>query len=353
LLTDQGSVVVDYAFGQKQPLTQSQPQQQHPAPSQPHSTTASGPQPTPNDDDSTPAGPSPTTASDGPSTKVPFEKTIGPLTISNIGIHLKNDVIILLLDAEVHMGPFTFELLGCGIGFNLAKADFRRFNAAAIELELSGVALSWADPPVEIAALFEVVGPDEYVGGVTMTMEPYAFIAFGAYDGSVTIAGYSPFKSIFMFTELYGPLVELEFAEIQGVKLGFGYNSQLTLPGPADVPSFPLITGINGTDPVAVLTTLCQPDGQGKTWVAPKSGPMWLAAGLDVTAFDVVQVTAIVIFEFNPLILSILAIAWAQMPKPNDEVSPSTTAPADAFIYVELGIVSNLDFQKGTLTVLG
>lgn len=287
---------------------------------------------------------------------MPFKKTIGPLTISNIGLHLRGDSIIVLLDAEVKLGPFAFELIDCGIGFDLSKINFTQFDSAGIQFELSGLALSWADPPVEIAALFEVVGPDSYAGGVTMTMEPYAFAAFGSYNGSVKIPGHDPFKSIFIFAELHGPLVELEFAELQGIKLGFGYNSQLSLPTLADVPHFPFVAGVNGTDPIAVLTSLCQPvgpTGSQQIWVAPKEGPMWLAAGLDITAFDIVDVTAVVVFEFNPLILSILANATAQMPKPNKAISDSTLSREVTYVYAEMAIVSTVDFAKGSLTILG
>src|SRR5204863_191741 len=67
--------------------------------------------------DPPPPSPIPNTGASKTTTK----KTIGPLTISNIGLEYKNGMIYILVDATVALGPIIFTLIGFGIGINLSK----------------------------------------------------------------------------------------------------------------------------------------------------------------------------------------------------------------------------------------
>ena len=64
--------------------------------------------------------------------------------------------------------------------------------------------------------MFKIVDQHTYSGGVIISIIPYGVLAYGSYGS------YNTFKSFFIYGEMEGPLVELGYATIDGVKLGFG-----------------------------------------------------------------------------------------------------------------------------------
>jgi hypothetical protein len=144
----------------------------------------------------------------------------------------------VVLDATLSLGPISLSLLGFGFGVHL---DSSLFHDPKVEVELSGLAAGLNKPPLSLDGLFKVVKPKPppegvaagmnnqplflddlsnedviYSGGVVISIVPYGILAFGSYG---VIKGY---KTFFIFGQLEGPLVELGFATINGVKLGFG-----------------------------------------------------------------------------------------------------------------------------------
>lgn len=80
------------------------------------------------------------------------------------------------------------------------------------------------------------------------------------------------------YGKLDGPLVELEFATISGVRLGFGYNSIVHLPKADQLYEFPFISdsgGAGGDDPRKILDII---KGGNPPFVAAKEGACWFAA---------------------------------------------------------------------------
>src|SRR5262249_6109739 len=128
---------------------------------------------------------------------------------------------------------------------------------------------------------------------------------------------------------------------VTGLAAGFGYNRALTLPGPTDVTTFPLVEG--ASDP----TKLGQQTDGGKADPAkaleklgdispPVRGEYWLAAGVRFTSFDLIHSTALLVVEFgNELEIAVLGLSWASLPPPE---SPMAPAPALKYAYVEAGI---------------
>lgn len=284
-----------------------------------------------------------------------LQKTQGPLTIENFGLRYSGSTLSILFDATVKLGPIEFVLLGFGFSLTFGKdVSLRSLSNITPSLDLSGLAIEFKDPPVEIAGIFEKVDSNKYVGGVVLGMDPYSFTAVGSY-GEITdkTTGHS-YKSVFVFCQLEGPLIELEFAEIQGITAAFGYNSSLRYPTIDEVDQFPFIggsLGSPGSDPLDLLVKLTdatQPPKPGTGWITPREGPLWLAAGLEVKAFQTLTVQAVVVLEFNPYVsLGIFAKAVAAIP------APPSGAPSSegAFVYAEIGIVSSVDFQAGTMFV--
>jgi hypothetical protein len=48
-----------------------------------------------------------------------MKKTVGPLSISNIGIKMQDFHLMILLDASLKLGPIELDLAGFGLGINL------------------------------------------------------------------------------------------------------------------------------------------------------------------------------------------------------------------------------------------
>jgi hypothetical protein len=163
---------------------------------------------TPSDDDSS--------DTDAPVAKGALGKTIGPLTISNIGVKLDSGFVWLTVDATITLGPLSFDLLGFGVGFDLTKAD-NGLSAASIEglaaslqVQLHGMGLGFENPPITIAGVFnhdEQPGVNSYSGGVAVGFPPYTLVAVGEYDEVTNVT--PPYKSVFVFAKLDGPLVEV------------------------------------------------------------------------------------------------------------------------------------------------
>ena len=80
------------------------------------------------------------------------------------------------------------------------------------------------------------------------------------------------------YGKLDGPLVELEFATISGVRLGFGYNSSVQLPTADQLYQFPFINdsaASGGDDPLAIINLM---EGGNPQFVYKKEGASWFAA---------------------------------------------------------------------------
>lgn len=82
--------------------------------------------------------------------------------------------------------------------------------------------------------------------------------------------------------------MQLEFATISGVRLGFGYNYSVRMPTIDELHEFPFITDAAtanaGNDPYLVLKAMV---GSKKPFVFPKEGSYWFCAGMTISAFDV------------------------------------------------------------------
>jgi hypothetical protein len=133
--------------------------------------------------------------------------------VTNIGLKFEGGKLYLVFDASLSLGPISLGLLGFGLGI---KLDANIFKNPKLDVTLSGLAAGLNKPPLSLDGMFKVVDHQTYSGGVIVGMAPYGVLAYGSYGS------YNTFKTFFIFGELEGPLVELEFATIDGVKLGFG-----------------------------------------------------------------------------------------------------------------------------------
>jgi len=129
----------------------------------------------------------------------------------------------IVVDATLALGPISFSLLGFGLGAKLSPDIFTHPNISKFNLELRGLAAALDKPPMLIAGLFEDLSTPAiklFSGGIVVSIKPYSILAFGSYG--VIQNQYKQYKTLFFFAQLRGPLIELGFATINGVTLGFG-----------------------------------------------------------------------------------------------------------------------------------
>lgn len=273
--------------------------------------------------------------------KAPYEKKVGPITIRNLGLKYslgEHPSLSLLLDASIVLGPIGVGLLGFKLTFVFEKGKdlFKSFPTPKPGID--GLAASFDRSPVILAGMFKHVDTT-YQGAATLSFKPYLFQAAGFY-GKVKDKSGTQFTSTFVYFILNGPLATVGFAEIKGVTGGFGYNSFLQFPTVTNVVDFPLIKTPEPSDPKGALESLMG----GDAWFFPKDNTFWLAAGLTVLAFEILDIKAVIAVEWDPKVkIGLFGVATADMPAGADK----------KFAHVQLGLVAVLDFDAGTFKVEG
>jgi hypothetical protein len=151
------------------------------------------------------------------------------------------------------------------------------------------------------------------------------------------------------YGKLDGPLIELAFATISGVRLGFGYNYAVRPPQLDELYKFPFISDSasagSGNDPMKVLDSMC---GGDKPFVYPKEGACWFCAGMTITAFDLLTLTAVLMVNIDSgktnasdkgVIITMLADGIFQMePK---------ALPDSSLFYIEIIVSVEMNFISG------
>lgn len=279
----------------------------------------------------------------GPSAQEPYKKTAGSLSISNVGLKYKDKKLAFMFDAKFEMGPIGFTL----IGFSL-QAQFKTLDELpTFTANIDGLSAAFEKPPLVIAGIIRhgnTGGIDYYAGGLIVGWTVYQFQAAGFYGVVTPQGGGGPFKSVFVFAKLDGPLVTLEFAEISGVCGGFGYNSSVRVPTVDQISEFPFIASAslsNATNAMEALQKLTDPGPTG--WFKPLDKTYWAAVGMKVDAFKMLSFNAVVVVQFGEAIkLGLFALVIADIP---------TAASPVKLAHVELGISAVADFQYGTLKI--
>lgn len=298
------------------------------------------------------------TAEDSGATMGPNSRKFSgiPITINNFGVQVKDKRLYLLIDAQVMLGPLSLTLEGFGIGvpLDVPGVSFKDLCKPEVidkfDVKLTGVGVYFQQLPVSIGGCFFHIDTPEfeaYRGGLSVSILPYTLLAVGAYQHTKIP---NDFKSVFVFARLDGPLFTLEFAEISGVAAGFGYNYDLKLPTAAEVTDFPFVHGPEASnDPLTLLSSRKEEKSSFVNWTRAQDSALFFAVGMKIDAFQVLTVDAAAILSFSAesVKIALIGIASASMPP----AKPNSGKDAEAFIYVELGIVASLDIVGGSLLV--
>ncbi|KAL9607824.1 MAG: hypothetical protein Q9167_007297 [Letrouitia subvulpina] len=249
---------------------------------------------------------------DSGSTKAPLSKSIGPLTIHNVGLQTKDGYLYILIDATVALGPIQLSVVGFGVGLPLSRFNLntlKTLTASDFNIALSGMSVYFNSPPVLISGVFIIDSTptyEAYKGGLSVSIDPYSILAVGEYQHTYS----TELKSVFIFGRFDGPLLTLEFAEISGVEVGFGYNYSLRTPQASDVLSFPLVQGVTAQpNPMDTLTSFSK-------YVSVEQDSVWLAFGFKMDAIQVLSLNAAAVVQFSAtdVKVAIVGIASASMP---------------------------------------
>ncbi|MGF6885083.1 hypothetical protein ABIA39_003342 [Nocardia sp. GAS34] len=282
----------------------------------------------------------PPAASSGPGVWISVQKQLGILQVNRIGVLYQSSTLKFALDAAVTLGPLQLTFDGLVVGSRLDKF--------APTFGLSGLSLAVTTPSITISGgLLHVPTPPagvefQYDGTAVIAGQSFALGAVGSY---AQLVGGDP--SLFIFAQLNAQLGEPPVV-VSALMAGFGYNRALVVPSAREVPNFPLLA-LNGPDrkPTEVLDVLegrlpASPEMPARQWIPPDKGSYWLAAGVELTLFELVKTKLVLIAEFgHEFIIALLGTATLQLPQAGQ--SPRT------YVYAELGLQASLRPAQGTL----
>jgi len=270
---------------------------------------------------------------------VSIQKTFTPVTFERVGVQYKNNILWILLDSLLSVGPLTLSLDGLGAGSPLDRFD--------PHFRLSGIGIDYKSGPVEIGgALIKEPNPPANVafafdGSAVIKMEVLSLEALGSY---AQLKSGEP--SMALYAMLDYPLGGPSFFFVTGLAAGFGYNRALTVPEIADLDTYPLIQVAKGQ---AALTDLAESFA---TYVPIEIGQYFLALGLKFTSFKQIDAFALLTVNFGQHFeIDIIGNAYTQIPTkvPGSNTPPLAVIdmdfkvsfiPADGLLSVEAQLTS-------------
>lgn len=245
---------------------------------------------------------------------IAIDAVFGPLRVAEIGIAYAHGTARVTIDATLDAGGIELSASGLGFAMELGSGEWE------LKPVLSGLGLAYDRPPVRIAGAFlakESEPPYEslFAGMAVIEAKVVSVKVLGAYARAE-----GGFPSLFLYGVLGGRsgLGPPPF-QVRGVSAGFGYNSSVRIPAPADTPYFPLVTELSqsGPDrpPLEVLDALLDGTGDRPPWLTPEAGRIWFALGIDFTVFKLVEGQALALVELgDDFTIAVLGLATAEFP---------------------------------------
>ncbi|WP_136442385.1 DUF6603 domain-containing protein [Pacificoceanicola onchidii] len=279
-----------------------------------------------------PAKPKPPTPPSGNATWININKSIGPVGIERIGVRYEDGRAWLLIDGSFTLAMLEMSLMGLSLGFKLD-------DPSDISVHLDGMSLEFQSGPLTIAGGFLHMG-DDYLGMAMVKAAGFGLTAIG---------GLAPKdKSFFIFARLNAPLGGPPYFFITGLAGGFGINRSLILPKIDDLPNFALMpqnnqfpTKLDPKDPGGSLASVL---AQTAEYIHPEPGANWIAAGIDVTSFEMVDASVVVTVAFGvDFEVALLGICRVTVPK---------GAP-DPVLYMEIALEARFSPAQHLIAIDG
>jgi hypothetical protein len=264
-------------------------------------------------------------------------KQFGIFSFERVGVGYQDNVLVFALDASVALGPLAFSLQALTVGSPLTSFE--------PQFSLKGLALTFDRPPLSIGGAFlkvrETVGTqtfDSYYGELIVQAATFGLKALGGWAPDANPA------SFFIYLSINAPLGGPPFLYVTGLAGGFGINSRLILPTIDKVGRFPLLPGLAPAEKSSPAETIKEVIPALQDSFTPMAGQYWVAAGIAVSSFEMIQVSAVISVSFG-VDLQIGVVGTAAMTLPTG--SPYPVA------YIEIDVVASFTPSTGQLAVDG
>jgi hypothetical protein len=290
---------------------------------------------------------------------LPVNKTLGPVDLVKVGLGYekpgKDDTGELGIVGIYVTGAFTLAGLSMvldrlGITFPVPKPGGSIENPLSkVGFHLGGMFLEYKEPGLEIAGGFITLPGNgvNMIGEFIVQAGQYGLQGYGGYADNI---GH---PSLFIFLHLKAPLGGPPFFFITGISGGFGINRGFKLPTYEQLPTYPLLPAsdaiptagsLGGKTNEEKLALMTQSLLSLSDYFPVQNGEYWFAVGLDVTSFQMIEVSVILSIAFG-VELQIAVIGSASMTLPVKEPAP--------IAYIQINFMVSYSSSSGLLAVMG
>ncbi len=273
-----------------------------------------------------------------------IDKSLGPVTVRRIGLSYDAEQdkakakVGIKFDAGLALSVLTFNLDGLGVNYALGSSTEPAEILKNLDFTLDGMGLALASGPIEIGgSLVRVPGAHlELEGTLLIRSAAFSFSALGSYvdlNGSISVMAFAV-----LLKELGDPTGTGGFV-VTGLAFGFGVNRKLTLPPIEKVQDFPLVQAAMGKQDFQSLKELPR---QLRDYVAPSVGDFWIAAGIKINSFVVLDSFLLLSVSWGAEIeIGLLGLSRMTV--------PPLVQPKDAIAGAELALRGVIGIAEGLI----
>lgn len=231
-------------------------------------------------------------------------QSFGPLTVDALDFDFDITGLRIRLTARVGRGRVALEVIGL-------QATIPFANPADVRFSVDGLAINYDIPPVTISGGLLVasdVEPRRYDGSLAVRAGNYGLSAIGSYAEADE-------PSLFAFLQVLVPIGGPPYFYVNRISGGFGLNRELLIPPIEELDAFPLIAGFDDWMPSRPSASVDSAITRIGRHLGPFSGANWLAAGLGVASFGIVQTQALLTLAFRGRVeIGVLGRATLEFP---------------------------------------
>lgn len=265
-------------------------------------------------------------------------KGFGPVQISKFNLGYTDGKVGIDLSGALTLAGIALSFQGMGI-----KMKFPPKSIDDISFQLHGLGVNVNKGGLLIAGGFITLDDkfDNFMGMLAVEAGPFGIQAYGGY------ATTTPQPSFFIFANVNVPIGGPPFFFVDGLSGGFGFNREFIMPGFKDLATFPLLPAAPSnpipTGPPSSLNDVTKALTKLAKYIPPKEGAYWIAAGLDVTSFEIIQLNTILEVSFGgELQVGLLGNASMSIPEPIEPIA-----------YIDINFEVNVLPSEGTVQAFG
>ncbi|MCB0429494.1 MAG: hypothetical protein H6585_02540 [Flavobacteriales bacterium] len=281
-----------------------------------------------------------------------INKTFGPVDLKKIGLNYSQGEATFGFSAGFALGGFSLGVEGMTITFPLPLPGMPAGNTVSFDIQ--GLSMDIKEGNLEIGGAFlkvEEDGVSSYYGEAVLQVATFGFKALGGY----TPAHDAPDPnhqgktlhippSFFLYANINVPLGGPPYLFVNGLAGGFGINNELVLPTLEQLPTYILLPHNAPAESGSAQSTVTSVLPQLQKYFLDMPGEYWLAAGVQVSSFEMINVFALVTVSFG-VDFQIALLGNASMSFPTGDPAP--------IAYVEIDVMASYSQSSGLLAVAG